>query len=82
MSKIYYHVVTDKPMKLGQELIFDDKNIVERLGKLKTRSDLKQYIYQIQLCPVSNDGFFDVQKSYHHKNLNQMTRFVTKQDLS
>ena len=24
MSKIYYHVVTDKPMEVGQELIFDD----------------------------------------------------------
>ena len=23
MSKIYYHVVTDKPMEVGQELIFD-----------------------------------------------------------
>lgn len=26
MPKIYYHVVTDRPMGLGQELIFDDSH--------------------------------------------------------
>ena len=26
MSKIYYHVVTDRPMKIGQELIFDNNH--------------------------------------------------------
>ena len=26
MSKIYYHVVTDKPMEVEQEIIFDDNN--------------------------------------------------------
>lgn len=26
MDKIYYHVVTEKPMKLGQVIVFDEKN--------------------------------------------------------
>lgn len=26
MNKIYYHVVTERPMKLGQEIIFDDNH--------------------------------------------------------
>ncbi len=40
MSQIYYHVVTDKPMKLGEELIFDDNHhsgVYNRVYSLKNK---------------------------------------------
>ena len=42
MSQIYYHVVTDKPMKLGEELIFDERHhsgVYERVYALKDKVD-------------------------------------------
>ena len=42
MSKIYYHVVTDKPMEVGQELIFDDNHhsgVYARVYALKNKVD-------------------------------------------
>ena len=42
MSKIYYHVVTDKPMELGQELVFDDDHhsgVYHRVYELKDKVD-------------------------------------------
>jgi len=38
MEKIFYHVVTERPMKLNQEIIFDEKNhsgVYERVYKLE-----------------------------------------------
>ena len=26
MNKVFYHVVTERPMELGQEIIFDDNH--------------------------------------------------------
>ncbi len=40
MDKIYYHVVTEKPMKLGQEIIFDENNhsgVYDRVYALKDK---------------------------------------------
>lgn len=40
MKKIYYHVVTGKPLQLGQEIIFDDNyhsGVYERVYALKTK---------------------------------------------
>lgn len=42
MSKIYYHVVTDRPMELGQELVFDDEHhsgVYNRVYELKDKVD-------------------------------------------
>ncbi len=42
MSQIYYHVVTDKPMKLGEELIFDElhhSGVYNRVYSLKDKVD-------------------------------------------
>ena len=42
MSHIYYHVVTDKPMKVGQELIFDDNHhsgVYDRVYSYKEKVD-------------------------------------------
>ena len=40
MKQIFYHVVTEKPLELGQELIFDDthhNNVYNRVHKLKDK---------------------------------------------
>ena len=42
MKKIYYHVVTDNPMKLNQEIIFDEKHhsgVYNRVHELKDKVD-------------------------------------------
>ena len=42
MSKIYYHVVTDKPMEVGQELIFDANHhsgVYNRVFSFKDKVD-------------------------------------------
>lgn len=42
MAKIYYHVVTDRPLKLGQELMFDDNHhsgVYDRVYALKNKVD-------------------------------------------
>lgn len=42
MNKIYYHVVTDKPMKLGQEIVFDENHhsgVYNRVYELKDKVD-------------------------------------------
>ena len=42
MNKIYYQVVTDKPMKLGQEIVFDENNhsgVYNRVYALKDKVD-------------------------------------------
>ena len=42
MSHIFYHVVTDKPMKVGQELIFDDNHhsgVYDRVYSYKEKVD-------------------------------------------
>ena len=42
MSQIYYHVVTEKPMQLGQELIFDETHhsgVYNRVYSLKDKVD-------------------------------------------
>ena len=42
MSHIFYHVVTDKPMKVGQELIFDDNHhsgVYDRVNSYKEKVD-------------------------------------------
>jgi hypothetical protein len=42
MSKIYYHVVTDRPVKLGQVLVFDDNHhsgVYDRVYALKSKVD-------------------------------------------
>ena len=56
MSKIYYHVVTDKPMKLGQEIVFDENHhngVYNRVYELKDRVD---DIY-LNLDKYNNDEF-------------------------
>ena len=42
MEKIYYHVVTDKPLSLGDEIIFDDEHhsgVYNRVYALKDKVD-------------------------------------------
>ena len=42
MTKIYYHVVTDRPMEVGQELVFDDNHhsgVYDRVYDLKNKVD-------------------------------------------
>ena len=42
MSQFFYHVVTDKPMKVGQELIFDDSHhsgVYDRVYSYKEKVD-------------------------------------------
>lgn len=42
MSQEYFHVVTDKPMKLGEEIIFDEthhSNLYNRVYSLKDKVD-------------------------------------------
>ncbi len=42
MSQFFYHVVTDKPMKVGQELIFDDNHhsgVYDRVYAYKDKVD-------------------------------------------
>ena len=42
MSKVYYHVVTDKPMELGQVIIFDKNHhsgVYNRVYELKDKVD-------------------------------------------
>ncbi len=57
MSRIYYHVVTDKPMKVGQTIIFDEHHhsgVYQRVYELKDKVD------DIYLHPDQyNDNEFD-----------------------
>ena len=46
MSKIYYHVVTDKPMKLGQELVFDDEHHIGVYNRVLAFKDKVDKIYK------------------------------------
>ena len=42
MKKVYYHVVVERPLKLGQEIIFDDNyhsGVYERVYALKDKVD-------------------------------------------
>ena len=42
MKKIYYHVVTERPMKLGKEIIFDDNHhsgVYDRVYAFKDKVD-------------------------------------------
>ena len=42
MEKIYYHVVTDRPMELGEEIVFDDNHhsgVYDRVYALKEKVD-------------------------------------------
>lgn len=42
MKNVYYHVVTEKPMKIGQEIIFDNNNhsgLYDRVYALKDKVD-------------------------------------------
>ena len=59
MSKLYYHVVTDKPMKLGQVIVFDENHhsgVYNRVYALKDKVD---EIY-------SNPGYYDDNDFAHH----------------
>ena len=40
MKNVYYHVVTEKPMKIGQEIIFDNLHCFEPLWLHKVLFDI------------------------------------------
>ena len=46
ISKVYYHVVTDKPMELGQELIFDDNHHSGVYNRVYALKDKVEEIYR------------------------------------
>lgn len=61
MKKIYYHVVTEKPMEIGQEIIFDDNHhsgVYNRVYKLKDKVD------EIYSNP---ENFKDIELDHHLK---------------
>ena len=52
MSKIYYHVVTERPMELNQKIIFDDNHhsgVFERIYKEKDLVDKVYSNYDVEL---------------------------------
>ena len=61
MSKIYYHVVTDKPMELGQVLIFDDNH---HSGVYNRVYDYKEKVDEIYKNP---DAYKDIELEHHLK---------------
>ena len=57
MSKFYYHVVTDKPIKLGQVIVFDETH---HSGVYNRVYELKDEVDKIYLNPNHyNDNEFD-----------------------
>lgn len=55
MKKIFYHVVTERPMYLNQEIIFDENNhsgVYERVIKQK---DLIDKVYQNENIELTDD---------------------------
>ena len=45
MSKTYYHVVTDKPIEIGQEIIFDENHHSGVYNRVYTLKDIVEDIY-------------------------------------
>jgi hypothetical protein len=55
MKKTFYHVVTERPMSLGQEIIFDENNhsgVYERIYKEKEKIDK---IYNKEKVEITDD---------------------------
>lgn len=55
MKKFFYHVVTERPMYLGQEIIFDENNhsgVYERIYKEK---DLVDRVYSSENVTLTDD---------------------------
>jgi hypothetical protein len=61
MSKIYYHVVTERPMKLGQEIIFDNEH---HSGVYERVYNLLEKIEDIYSNP---DKYKNVELDHHTK---------------
>ena len=61
MSKIYYHVVTDKPMKLNQVIVFDDNH---HSGVYKRVYELKDKVDEIYQNP---DAYKNIELDHHLK---------------
>lgn len=61
MSKVYYHVVTDRPMELGQELIFDDNH---RSGVYNRVYAFKEKVNEIYKNP---DAYKNIELEHHLK---------------
>ncbi len=61
MSKIYYHVVTDNPMKLNQEIIFDEKHHSGVYNRVYAFKDQVDEIYK------NPDAFQNVELQHHLK---------------
>lgn len=59
MKKIYYHVVTDNPMVLNQEIVFDDNH---HSGVYNRVYDLKEKVDEI----YSNPKLYEGVKLDHH----------------
>ena len=59
MSKVYYHVVTDKPMEVGQIIVFDENH---RSGVYNRVYELKDKVDDI----YSNPDNYDEKEFDHH----------------
>ena len=61
MSKIYYHVVTDKPMEVGQELIFDANHHSGVYNRVFSFKDKVDEIYN------NPEAYRDIELEHHLK---------------
>ena len=61
MSKIYYHVVTDKPMEVGQELIFDGNHHSGVYNRVFSFKDKVDKIYN------NPEAYRDIELEHHLK---------------
>ena len=61
MSKIYYHVVTDKPMEIGQELIFDANHHSGVYNRVFSFKDKVDEIYN------NPEAYRDIELEHHLK---------------
>ena len=61
MSQIFYHVVTDRPMKLGQELIFDENHHSGVYNRVYAFKDKVDEIYK------NPDAYKNIELEHHLK---------------
>ena len=67
MNKIYYHVVTERPMKLGQQIIFDDNHHSGVYDRVYAFKDKVEEIYKNP-------------KDYENVELEKVNILITLQD--
>lgn len=58
-EKYYYHVVTVKPMKVGQHIVFDENNVSEVYKRVMAELENVEQIY-------SNPSNYDIEELNHH----------------